>query len=67
MNVARLPAIRTIEFSVEAHADPLKSLAVTTIAVACALPLWFVALHAQGYGFHDFLTPGPLFGTSEEP
>ena len=56
MNVACFPAIRTVEFSVDAHANPFKPLAIATIAVAGALPLRFVALHAQGCSFHRFLT-----------
>lgn len=59
MNVARFPAIGAIEFSVGAHANPFEPLAIATIAVAGALPLLFVALHAQGRGFHRFLTVAP--------
>jgi len=46
MNVARFPAIRAVEFSVRAHANPFDTLTIATIAVAGALPLLFVALHA---------------------
>jgi len=59
MNVARFPAIRAVEFSVGAQANPFDTLTIATIAVAGALPLLFVALHAQGCGFHRFLTAAP--------
>jgi hypothetical protein len=58
MNVARFPAIRTVIFSVGAHPNPFDPLAIATIAVAGTEPLLFVALHAQGCGFHRCLTGG---------
>src|SRR5579864_141704 len=66
MNVACFPAIGTVIFSISAQADPFEPLAVTAVAVADALPLWFVALHAQRYGSHDFfiLTVAAVFGTA---
>src|SRR5690242_7540196 len=55
MNVACFAAIGTVIFSISAQANPFEPLAVTAVAVAGALPLWFVALHAQRYSSHRFL------------
>jgi hypothetical protein len=66
MNVARFPAIRTVEFPVEAHPNRLDPLAIATIAVAGALPFRLVALYAQGRRFHHFLRAAPTNGTANE-
>jgi hypothetical protein len=54
MNVACFPAIGTVIFSIGAEADPFEPLAVATVAIASAVPLGFIALHAQRCGSHFF-------------
>src|ERR1700687_4242377 len=54
--IACFAAIRTVVFSVGAETDSFESLAITTIAVAFAIFLRFVALRAQECGSHVFFS-----------